>query len=850
MSFQPLRERIIDLPLILCGPILRRVEPDSVSVFVALKHRRSIKLSVYEGLTADPARIVAQSNESVTVRLGKFLHVSVVTARPTGIGSLNPSQLYGYDLSFTQTDDRDPEDPLITVPTILADHGLLKGEYRLGYGQDNWLPSFALPPTDLNKLRIIHGSCRKLHGEGLDALEALDRMLESNSTFVGADNRPHQLFLTGDQIYADDVADILLYLLSDAGDTLLGWSEKLDWVKDQNDLIPGFRVRVAKEVAGLTGMIKDQPEYAKSHLLKLNEYLSMYLFAWSDVLWPKELPINEYEAEYPPLAPRTVSEIHWSRMFYKENKNIERFIKTLPRVMRALANIPVYMIFDDHEITDDWNLNLKWCERVYSKPLGKYVVQNGLIAFAIFQAWGNTPKRFEKGKDGYRLFEAIENWSLSQGNNAFEREVMNHLVGVPDKLILPRIKANKGLSHMPRTIDWHYTVSGSNYKVIVMDPRTWRGYPGASIDFPSLLTKEAFQKQILDISDTGEEVTIIISPAPIIGVPFIEKKQSQAETESEKFAKDTEAWALEESSFETLLATFARRSKQVSDKGVKRREGRFLILSGDVHYGFTARIQYWADRPFQDPQKIESNFVAVQLTSSALRNETSQENHGITKATHTLHEWGFISGFNSLPEPRTFGWENQNSSSPLVLGEYSVFGHGGIPPSLEWSKTGNPVLHKVDLQYDPITNPAPNLGGTRIYAASRQPDWRYRVDYILAENEVRKLAPFEPFINLNYPVSTDRQGALKNYLTAAKNHKDYLTKWGNGKEIVGVNNLGEITLIWNSNDKSVIHKLWWRLKGDTDYLEPFPLTKYIASLDFNPINSSGRPRYPKPITPR
>jgi hypothetical protein len=39
--------------------------------------------------------------------------------------------------------------------------------------------------------------------------------------------RPHQLFLTGDQIYADEVADVLLVALTDAGDTLLGWKEEL-----------------------------------------------------------------------------------------------------------------------------------------------------------------------------------------------------------------------------------------------------------------------------------------------------------------------------------------------------------------------------------------------------------------------------------------------------------------------------------------------------------------------------------------------------------------------------------------------------------------------------------------------
>ena len=35
MGWTPLRERINELPLVLAGPILRRTEPDSVTVWVA-----------------------------------------------------------------------------------------------------------------------------------------------------------------------------------------------------------------------------------------------------------------------------------------------------------------------------------------------------------------------------------------------------------------------------------------------------------------------------------------------------------------------------------------------------------------------------------------------------------------------------------------------------------------------------------------------------------------------------------------------------------------------------------------------------------------------------------------------
>ena len=47
MTWQPLAERFANLPLILSGPVLRRVEPESVSVWLALKQPRAVTLRVY-----------------------------------------------------------------------------------------------------------------------------------------------------------------------------------------------------------------------------------------------------------------------------------------------------------------------------------------------------------------------------------------------------------------------------------------------------------------------------------------------------------------------------------------------------------------------------------------------------------------------------------------------------------------------------------------------------------------------------------------------------------------------------------------------------------------------------------
>ena len=94
---------------------------------------------------------------------------------------------------------------------------------------------------------------------------------------------------------------------------------------------------------------------------------------------------------------------------------MREFARTLPRVRRALANIATYMIFDDHDVTDDWNLHRRWHEHVHGRPLGRRLVQNALAAYAVFQGWGNEPGQFTADRPGGRLLAALAGWDGQEG---------------------------------------------------------------------------------------------------------------------------------------------------------------------------------------------------------------------------------------------------------------------------------------------------------------------------------------------------------------------------------------------------------------------------------------------------
>ena len=836
-------DRLATLPLVLCGPVLRRVDRESVTVWLALKERRKVTLRVFaselNGVGVDQKQVGTRT----AARVGERLYLVAVTA--TG-QLLDWGSLYRYDLYFGP-----PDNDAVEVPTsgsrLFAD-GMVAptaaaARDRLLYpavGAPR-LPTFVLPPQDLNKLRLIHGSCRKPHGESRDALVALDKMIEAQ--LQDPERRPHQLFLTGDQIYADDVADVLLEMLTDAGDSLLGWPapEELLPGKTASALRPGRRSGVASAEAGFTADVGfGEP---RSHLFSFGEFCAMYLFVWSEVMWPPTMPTwadvfpdeaREYEQDTTRVDRRgdVMPKAPWQRKHAKAKTEfeaqagvIEQFRSDVPAVRRALANIPTSMIFDDHEVTDDWNITLHWCSTVYRKggaenPFGRRVVQNALLAYALFQAWGNTPVLFAAtgttGERGRDLLDAVRTWDGTAASGSYDR--IGTRVGIPTGV------TSAGLTRAAGALDWSYVVTGPSHQVIVLDTRTERRYPGAAKDPPALvLTDQSFDRQLSTVPFAGPEaLTIVISPAPVIGPPLVEEGVQRRAADLAEYTllfADAEAWGLQPPAFEKLLARLFTRPPADAD-GVRR--ARVLVLSGDVHYGCAGRLRYTAGAPYHGSAAGNVEGVLVQLTSSALKNEEAK--------THALHAIGYdpdplamnrareavgLEPVGDMPRLDRAGWANPGGARRQVGTSSSpptAFGSVQVPLVV----TGAPAIARLENVSKPtFTVP---------------PEWRYQIHFILGENEADRWRDGTPR-QVDFPPPGDRDLALRRYLESATDHMDYRGKWGNGKEIVGRNNIGELSFIWEAGDrKSAIQELWWRLPGH-EY--PFPLTKFEAWLSLD-----------------
>ncbi len=243
---------VTNLPIVLAGPILRRVTPNSVSVWIALKEDIAVKLLVKK---VDNIVVFQSTIAEHPVKLGNNLYVIVISASGT---NLQEGQIYKYDVEF----ELSPVKTLKSVGIL----GSIADASIVSYAPYD-LPTFSIPPTNLNKLRIIHGSCRKPHGENYDALQALDTILKGSVR--SANSRPHYLFLTGDQIYSDDVSPILLYMIKKASSQITVWVENIQGLN--NDFVVSNRTDIIKN----SDFTVDK-ECSSNHLMKLCEFYLMY----------------------------------------------------------------------------------------------------------------------------------------------------------------------------------------------------------------------------------------------------------------------------------------------------------------------------------------------------------------------------------------------------------------------------------------------------------------------------------------------------------------------------------------------------------------------------------------------
>ncbi|WP_409300982.1 hypothetical protein [Peribacillus sp. SCS-155] len=371
------------LPEILAGPILRRVEYDQVYIWIASSSPYKIEAQLYSISKKNYQPLKANSKQQ-TAKIGSNLYINLIQVTPAMRESFPFDCLLGYNLTFSMG----------SIHHDLKSLGLLDSfsPDAIVYG-DLKYPAFYL--TEDTKSRILYGSCRKLDGNGHDAIRKGDELLKS--TFSELDERPEALFLLGNQIYADDVSAPIMSIVRKLANKLNDREENLIRIEPRLGREPyasldelNGRKKIAAELCCFTSTS------AENHLFRFNEYAAMYLLSWNPSLWE----LSNFDSNYTDSLSADV--------FF----DIKESLKP---VRRILANIPTYMIFNEHDLTSDWNISGDWKQSVWKSALGRHVITNGLSAYWAFQGWGNMPSCFDSSfvkrlTSGLRSYPSKDNY--------------------------------------------------------------------------------------------------------------------------------------------------------------------------------------------------------------------------------------------------------------------------------------------------------------------------------------------------------------------------------------------------------------------------------------------------------
>ncbi|MDP5138287.1 alkaline phosphatase D family protein [Rheinheimera baltica] len=552
------------LPMVLAGPLLRAVTAKSITLWLATRQPVQLQLDLTPD-NAEPIYFSAQQMQQYTQSIrcaGKLflqlIHIPLPQALPEGCW-------IGYDLRLANKEAGPQPDWL---------------------GWQQWAPDLIYPDrsspgfviqTKLTKL--LHGSCRKPHFASDDGLLAADYYLQQHPP----EQWPALLLMSGDQIYADDVAAPMLKAIHqligqlDFADeslpcSVVSQSAQLHtshpYYYRRDSLLPKTEASQAVLTQVFKGVKKPvfTSDNARNHLISLAEMLGMYLLVWSPAGWQTDA--TELSTEQ-----ANALSAEQQQTYQTQQKIIHQFAAGLGKVRRLLAHLPSAMIFDDHDVTDDWNLTAQWEQTAYNHDFSRRIIGNALISYLLCQGWGNTPEKFTP--------ELLHQAELAFSNSG-------------------SVKHQQLITDLLRFNQWHYQWP-TEPPLLVLDTRTRRWRSEIALGKPSgLLDWEAITELQQDL--IGHDAVVLVSPAPVFGVKLIEGIQKLFTFFGKPLLVDAENWMAHRGTAYALMNLFRH----------PKTPKHFVILSGDVHYSFVYEVNL---RGQQDGPDI------WQITSSGLKNQ-------------------------------------------------------------------------------------------------------------------------------------------------------------------------------------------------------------------------------------
>jgi hypothetical protein len=283
---------------------------------------------------------------------------------------------------------------------------------------------------------------------------------------------------------------------------------------------------------------------------------------------------------------------------YEEYSHLYALAWSDPLNRWLLSTLPSSMIFDDHDVRDDWNTSYAWKQEIEKTSWWHERIVSGLVSYWVHQHLGNLSPSERAGDSAWQLVaghEGDDEVDLTQTLRDLAERVDQH----------------------PESYRWSYSRDISGNRLVVVDSRAAR-------------VLEPDRRDLLDDSELawldermrgdvkhlfiGTSLPFLLPP----GLHYLEAWSEAVGTgawgeraakagEKLRRAVDLEHWA----AFQKAFHAVAKMATEVADGKRGKAPQTVTFLSGDVHHSYISEVQR--------PHRSGSSRI-IQAVCSPIRN--------------------------------------------------------------------------------------------------------------------------------------------------------------------------------------------------------------------------------------
>lgn len=243
-----------------------------------------------------------------------------------------------------------------------------------------------------------------------------------------------------------------------------------------------------------------------------------------------------------------------------------------------LSTVPSAMIFDDHDVRDDWNASLDWKKQMEATSWWHDRIVAGLASYWVYQHLGNLSPA-QRADD--------EIWQrISAHAGPGELDITDALDALADRV-----------DREPRTYRFSFCRDFGDIRLVVVDSRAARDLTPTARALVDSTEWEWLDEQL----QGGFRHLLVATSLPFllpIGLHHIESwDEAISQGAWGRFAArigerlrqmvDLEHWAAWQSSFQSLAGILT----EIADGGRGDAPDSLLVLSGDVHFSYVAEVE-------------------------------------------------------------------------------------------------------------------------------------------------------------------------------------------------------------------------------------------------------------------